>query len=218
MPEMASSTTSNPTSTSSTPTTTVLLIRHAEKLPWDSGLAPPKHIKAAYIDNHLLSCKGYERAQALVAYFTHRAEIAAVVGKRPWGAVFAQDVDLDEGWGKSERPRETVDPLMRSPQMSSIPFILYKKSDASYMTSQILAGKYANRTLLVSWCHQMLPQLARDLGVAPADVPEWDKRRFDMTWVVDIAGVGGKEGGGVKATLRQFPQRLLYGDSDELMK
>ncbi|KAI8585812.1 hypothetical protein BDZ88DRAFT_445182 [Geranomyces variabilis] len=213
----SSATTTTPTTTTTTSTssftTTVLLIRHAEKLPWDSGLAPPKAVKAAYVDTHLLSCKGYERAQALVAYFQHRSEITALLDARPWGAVFAQDVDVDGGWGKSERPRETVDPLMRSPHMSQTPFILYKKSDAAYMMRQILAGKYAGRTVLVSWCHQMLPQLARDLGVPASDVPEWDKKRFDMTWVVDVTVANGE----AKAALRQFPQRLLYGDSDATM-
>ncbi|TPX58580.1 hypothetical protein PhCBS80983_g03056 [Powellomyces hirtus] len=186
--------------------TTVIIIRHAEKLPWDRGLTPHKDVKAAYIDNHVLSAKGYERAQAFVAYFQCRQEMAALLRARPWGAVIAQDVDSEGGWGKSERPRETVDPLMRAPTMKDVPFILYKKSDADHMVNSILSGKYCGKTVLISWCHQMIPELAKQLGIPPSSVPEWDKKRFDVTWVLNLDGRN--------SSFTQIPQRLLYGDLD----
>ncbi|KAJ3005150.1 hypothetical protein HKX48_000844 [Thoreauomyces humboldtii] len=189
--------------------TTVIIIRHAEKLTWEAGLAPSKELKAAYIDNHLLSTKGYERAGALVAYFLCREEMARLTRARPWGAVIAQDVDNVGGWGKSERPRETVDPLMRSPSMKQVPFILYTKGDLNYLVSSLLGGKYNGKTVLVSWCHQMIPELVKALGVPETEVPEWDKKRFDVTWVVSL-GAG-------KATFDQHPQRLLFGDVPEPM-
>lgn len=82
--------------------TTILLLRHAEKLHWPSGLAP-KISKSDFVDNHLLSGKGCERAHALVGYFLHRAEMKELFSLFPLKAVIAQDVDDIENWGRSLR-------------------------------------------------------------------------------------------------------------------
>jgi hypothetical protein len=80
---------------------TILLLRHAEKHHWPSGVAPKS--KSDYIDNHLLSGKGCERAHALVGYFLHRSEMKEVFASNPLKAVIAQDVDEVENWGLSLR-------------------------------------------------------------------------------------------------------------------
>ena len=59
--------------------TTVILIRHAEKLEWIYGLEPSAQAREEYQDNHKLSPKGYERAHALVGYFTSRKEMVDLV-------------------------------------------------------------------------------------------------------------------------------------------
>lgn len=82
--------------------TTILLIRHAEKHHWPSGCAPNVN-KSQYVDNHLLSGKGCERAHALVGYFLHRNDMKELFDSNPLKAVIAQDVDDVENWGRSLR-------------------------------------------------------------------------------------------------------------------
>ncbi|KAJ3215320.1 hypothetical protein HDU67_000597 [Dinochytrium kinnereticum] len=89
---------------------TIILLRHGEKLSWPHGAPPEKGAKALYVDNHLLSGKGQERSHALVGYFLHRHEIQSIFSRAPLAAIFAQGVDHD-GKGKSQRPRQTVEPL-----------------------------------------------------------------------------------------------------------
>lgn len=78
--------------------TTVIIIRHAEKLDWRGGTEPSAESRAAYVDNHKLSPKGYERAHALVGYFTNRREMVEILEKRPLACIIAQDVDFESGW------------------------------------------------------------------------------------------------------------------------
>ncbi|KAI8827171.1 uncharacterized protein EV422DRAFT_512913 [Fimicolochytrium jonesii] len=197
------------------PNTTILLIRHAEKLPWHSGLKPSSDIKAAYIDNHILSTKGYERAQALVPYFHRRSEITSLVAERPWGGIIAQAVDDIDGFGKSERPKETVLPFAESEGIKGVvPFVTYRKALVKEMVGKLLGGgggEYEGRTVLVSWCHQMMSDIVKALGVKEELVPVWDKKRFDVTWVVKLNGDRGS------VEFEQLPQRLLYGDGDSII-
>lgn len=109
----------------------IILIRHAEKLDWLHGRKPEKGVKADYIDNHLLSSKGLERAHALVPYFLHRPEFTALFRQAPISAVYTQGVMSQDsnaasgvgedntmmkmmGKGRSERPKQTVMPLVQA--------------------------------------------------------------------------------------------------------
>lgn len=82
--------------------TTILLLRHAEKHYWPSGFAPNVN-KTHYVDNHLLSAKGCERAHALVGFFLHRNDMKELFESNPLKVVIAQDVDKVEAWGLSLR-------------------------------------------------------------------------------------------------------------------
>ena len=82
--------------------TTIILLRHAEKHHWPMGLHSTSS-EADYIDNHLLSSKGCERAYALVGFFFHRKEMRDLFASKPLRAVIAQDVDNVENWGLSLR-------------------------------------------------------------------------------------------------------------------
>ncbi|RKO88577.1 hypothetical protein BDK51DRAFT_32189 [Blyttiomyces helicus] len=189
---------------------TVILIRHAEKLTWHNGVAPSKEMKALYIDNHILSAKGYERAHALVGYFNHREEIQALFRRRPLAAIIAQDVDrTPDAWGRSERPRETVEPLATHLAPRGVVFLTYTKKQLPQVLSSI--REFKGRTVIVSWAHQQIPDLTVALGVPAAQVPQhWPGKRFDVTWVVE-------PGSGTPATFVQYPQRLLFGDKDSVI-
>ncbi|KAL2918522.1 hypothetical protein HK105_201923 [Polyrhizophydium stewartii] len=199
------------------PNTTVILIRHAEKLTWNRGQVPGEDAKALYVDNHLLSAKGYERAQALVGYFLNRAEVVELQERRPLGAVIAQAVDSGpDGWGRSRRPLETVEPLVRAwnaqPNARPLPLLEFCKKDWQALLEAIKGGQFEGQTVIVSWSHQQLPQLATGLGVPEQLVPrKWKGERFDVTWVVELSD-------GAAPTFKQFPQRLLYGDGDRIIE
>ncbi|KAJ3106902.1 hypothetical protein HDU97_005389 [Phlyctochytrium planicorne] len=221
---------------------TIILIRHAEKLTWSNGLQPEKSAKALYIDNHILSAKGFERSHALAGYFLHRQEMQSILARSPLAAIIAQGVD-ESGKGKSERPRQTVEPLAwilastpglaaRTSRVVSLaqvakcpPYvngtmenvvIEYKKKDAMKLVERLtVSGEFSGRTVIVSWSHQQLPALAVALGVPRENVPgKWGKR-FDMTWVLEPVRVAV---GRPTMRLHQLPQRLLYGDSDEIFE
>ncbi|KAJ3090447.1 hypothetical protein HK102_003699 [Quaeritorhiza haematococci] len=88
--------------------TAVILIRHGEKLDWTPEGKPPhaldqssvrassyKQVKSSYVDNGLLSAKGWERSHALVPYFSFRTEMRGIFDRYPLAAIIAQDVDLE---------------------------------------------------------------------------------------------------------------------------
>jgi hypothetical protein len=94
--------------------TTVIIIRHAEKLDWEGGREPEFRAKDSFVDNHKLSPKGYERSLALVGYFLYRKEMVETFKARMLTTLIAQDVDFEKGFGKSERPKETLWPLLKN--------------------------------------------------------------------------------------------------------
>lgn len=214
--------------------TSIILIRHAEKLPWEYGLTPEKIVAEKYIDDHSLSSKGFERATALIGYFLHRSEVIDSLRDYPLGALIAQDVDTSENpWGKSERPKQTIMPLYNNLRNKNIPIdlLLYTKRNRRHLVEKIISGEYAGKTVVICWSHDQLPTLAKalaDVEQIPEDedeglhmygksskiIPnEWPKKRFDVTWVLKpYITKKGKE----KHSFYQIPQRLMYGDKDEL--
>ncbi|KAJ3187119.1 hypothetical protein HDU85_007157 [Gaertneriomyces sp. JEL0708] len=190
---------------------TVILIRHAEKLNWRSGLAPTKEMKAQYIDDHTLSAKGLERSHALVGYFQYREEMQEIFQRCPLAAIIAQDVDSSrEPWGRSERPKQTIAPLASVMAAKGVELLLYTKKQVEDVVGELLSGKFRGRTVIISWAHQQMPELAQALGVSASSVPKWEKGRFDVTWVVEPSATGAP-------VLKQFAQRLMYGDKDSIM-
>ena len=82
----------------------------------------------------------------------------------------------------------------------------YTKKELSQAVAFIKSKRAA--VILVCWAHQMIPDMAKLLGVPSHLVPEhWAGKRYDMTWVI--------KPGDPHPTLTQFPQRLLYGDGDD---
>ena len=197
----------------------IILIRHAEKLEWDHGIEPSVEVREAYVDNHKLSPKGYERSYALVGYFTSRIEMVELMKERPLALVISQDIDTSsEAWGKSDRPRETIWPLMqyqrenctnenRSNISPNLELRLLTKSQFKMIKDIVRDkhSKYDGKTVLICWCHQQLPLIAELLGISYP--PKWPKRRFDITWVIKL------EEEEKESSLNIMPQNLLFGDS-----
>jgi broad specificity phosphatase PhoE len=157
----------------------IWIIRHAEKHDWPHGLMPQT---ANFVDNHLLSSKGNERAFALIGYFER-------LGVH-FDTVYYQGIASK---GKSHRPYLTVKPLIDHYQLPSKSFA---KSNLNQMLAEIKSLKVNN--VLLSWSHQQMGEIARSFGFGA----EWPKKRYDVTWIINLHD----------STMQQLPQLLLYGD------
>lgn len=103
----------------------------------------------------------------------------------------------------SNRPLQTITPLAEKLKLD----VNSKHPDDDYGTvAQRIRNnpKYAGKNVLICWHHGKIPQLAAALGVVNPPSP-WPGQVFDRVWQIDFAG-------GV-ATLKDVPQRLMYGDS-----
>jgi hypothetical protein len=125
------------------PPTTILIIRHAEKL----------------TDGRLdLSPTGFKRASLLPNLFVP-------AGVRP-DLPTPQFIFATHQSPHSNRPVETVTPLATALNLPIDNTIL--NEDYVYSPgATLLGGKYAGKVVLVSWHHGTPPQLATALGVQP---------------------------------------------------
>lgn len=193
--------------------TNIILIRHGEKLEWPLGCSPTDEIVANYVDNHHLSAKGFERAHALVSYFYQRNELREIYKICKLTTVIAQDIDEGpNSWGQSERSRQTIWPLLQYIPNSTddlisnpLSLLLFKKKELRKLVESIQNGDYNNQTIIITWCHQQLPEIVSMLGINTQSRLKWPKKRFDLTWVVKICDEN--------SYFYQLPQLLLFGDN-----
>lgn len=172
---------------------TVLIIRHAEKT-GEKG------------DIHL-SKKGYERADVLLKLFEKSSD-RPMPFPRP-DFIFAAATDKS-----SQRPLETVMPLAKALKLT-----INEKFDSKLPKADEKTGmhklrddifgdsKYFGKTILVSWRHKALPELAKTLK-APNAPSKWEDDVFDRVWRIDYDDAG-------KARFSDLPQRLLKGDAEK---
>ncbi len=153
----------------------VLIIRHAEKT-GEKG------------DIHL-SKKGYERADAL-----HRLFEASKERAKPFPTpdfIFAAANDKS-----SNRPLETVTPLAKTLKLA-----IHQKFDSKLPKADEKTGmhrlrdeifgdsKYYGKTILVSWRHKALPELAKALKATNAPT-KWEDEVFDRAWQINYDDQG----------------------------
>jgi len=176
----------NPQDKSKTHPRQVLLIRHAEK--------PPEEAKS--VD---LSVEGKERAAALPKLFEASE-------KRPKPFVTPDFIFATKNTKHSHRPLETVTPLAKKLKLT-INSEYADDEHAKLAEHLFQTTKYADKTILISWHHGMIPKLAQDLRAT--DAPDsWKGSVFDRVWQITYDEQG-------KATIENRPQQLLSGDSDK---
>lgn len=165
--------------------TTVILIRHGEKLEWLHGTPPTAEIVSNYVDDHILSGKGCERAHALVAYFLNRKEMQKIFKDRPLAALVVQESD-ENGPGRSRRPKETLIPLHDhinyQKKHSEVTFDCFVKKDLDSFISHLKSERFYGKSVIVSWryttihqSHQQMPKILSLLGVKGPE--KWPKKR-----------------------------------------
>lgn len=161
----------------------VILLRHAEK--------PDNEF-----DLHLTE-RGRERARALVGFIT---TTPAVTNAGLPSVLFATKMTHT---GKSQRPRETLEPL--AAQLKLTIQTPYLAADYRELARHVLTGpEYDGKTVVICWVHENLPELAAAFGIKPAP-PSWKSRVFDRVWVIRWHEE--------RPELQILPQRLLPGDA-----
>jgi hypothetical protein len=181
----------------------ILIIRHAEK----TGDKTDIH----------LSKPGQERAEALYQLF-----VASKDRPDPFPLpdfIFAASHDKS-----SHRPVETVTPLAKKLQLpindtfeSKLPAALNQNGNPEKsakgpgmlgLRDELFgAPKYFGKTILVSWRHGTIPDLAKTLKATKAPA-KWADEVFDRVWQITYDDVG-------NAAFLDRPQRLMPGDAEK---
>jgi len=163
----------------------VLLIRHAEK--------PPENAKSVH-----LSVEGSKRAEAFPGLFITSKSRPDPLPTPDF--IFAAKDSKD-----SHRPAETVQPLATklNLQVDS----RFRNDDYDQLARELFHHpKYAGKTILISWHHGNLPELAAALKAQKAP-KNWKATVFDRVWEISFEDD--------KAGFRDLPQQLLPGDADK---
>jgi hypothetical protein len=82
----------------------------------------------------------------------------------------------------------------------------FEHDDYAKMVKEIqTTTAYEGQTVLICWEHKGNEDIAQAFGVEKP--PPWDGRSFDRIWKISFKDR--------KAKLKDIPQRLMHGDSDE---
>ena len=175
----------------------VMLIRHAEK-PVENAL-PVGVMEDGDVDGESLTPRGWQRAEALVAFFVGAGTRPGSSGLPVPSQLFASKVGP---LGSSRRSLETLQPLAK--RLGLQVDTRFLKEQIGPLAQAILA---AEGVVLVSWEHHLIPSLAAMLISQPMLVPHiWPDDRFDVVWVFE-------RGGGTGFRFHQVAEGLLAGDS-----
>jgi hypothetical protein len=80
---------------------------------------------------------------------------------------------------------------------------MYTKTDIHLLVDYL--KKINNKSVLISWSHQQIPFLVKELS--GKDVL-WPKKRYDVVFVLEINGD--------ETSFKQLPQMLLPGDKPNI--
>gem|GEM_PF-810233 len=166
----------------------VALIRHGEKP----------------ASGNELNSQGCERAYLLPNYLLHNPVLSEFGLPK---ALFAQQMATVDN---TVRPIQTLIPTAVTLDSPGQPFRIdnrFLRDDVDNVANEILQNPaYDQGTVIVSWEHKVLVQVAQALGAnVPAELQNWPSSVFDQTWVIRFSGG--------QATLQVLPQSLLTTDS-----
>jgi hypothetical protein len=100
----------------------------------------------------------------------------------------------------SERPYQTIRPT--ADKVGIDVSTAYADKQTKALVKELRKKKFKGKTILICWHHGQMPKLIREFGhTAPYD--EWPEDLFDRVISIDAKGI------------TNFPQRLLFGDSQD---
>jgi broad specificity phosphatase PhoE len=167
----------------------IMVIRHAEKPDAKAGIAGVTERGQASEND--LTVRGWQRAGALVRYFNPQSAQPPIA--RP-GAIFATRPD---DASPSKRPLHTVKLLAQDLDLE-----IDKRFADHDEEALVAAAKTAAPTVLISWHHERIDNIAKLLGITNGG--QWPNDRFDLVWVFDRVDTTWR--------LTQVNQHLLPGD------
>lgn len=139
----------------------VILLRHAEKPQLGDSL----------------SAKGFQRANALVTYFSQSQlpfQLQTPV------AIYAQRSNKTH---TSTRPVQTIAPLAA---YWEVPLYTDYSSKKCQKLVDEISQNYTSGLVVVCWSHDNLQTIATKFGVT--NVPDWPPSAFDWVWVINFNG------------------------------
>ena len=106
----------------------------------------------------------------------------------------------------SVRPEQTLAPLARALNLTVN--TSYKKEEYQQMVDEIMhTPAYADKTVVISWEHHLIPPLVQAFGVAK--IPKkWHGSDYDRLWIVTFKQSGLNE-------FADLPEKLMFGDSSK---
>ena len=183
----------------------IMVIRHGEKQPKDP---PPSGVDLnGKVDSHSLIVVGWQRAGALVRYFSSpQGDIQQptyVISPPPdSGASRASSDDGDQ----SGRPFETIDPLCM--KLGLTHHTQYKVGQETQLVNHVLTRD--GRVVLIAWEHKHIIDIANTILASTTQSPQsWPDDRFDVVWIFTPGQSGW--------TFSQIPELLLAGDSPSVI-
>jgi hypothetical protein len=155
----------------------VIIIRHGEKPPL---LIPPQ----PRADQ--LSAQGCERAYSLPTFFNQNSIVNTYGRPVELYAQAPNDIRKTDPYDDtgSLRPLQTLIPLADLWNVSVN--ANYTHKDFQALVNEILtAPAYDGKTVIITWEHQAIPQLAETFGVPVGATPQkWPDYIFDEAWVI----------------------------------
>jgi len=144
----------------------IILFRHAEK-PADK-------------ENSHLSPEGVRRARKLAGFLSTNP-VVNKYGKPV--AIFATRTTRDDD---GRRTQETVAPAAAALKLAvQTPFL---GKDYKQLAKLILGNSaYAGKTVVICWNHDVISDLAAELGVSPPP-PAWKAEEYDQVFVISFRG------------------------------
>jgi len=147
-----------------------------------------------------LSQRGRERAAALVPFFLFQDYL------QDYGhpvALFAHRETQSE---PSLRPVQTMTPLANA--LGIKVNTSFTQNEFANMIKLIKANPdYEAKTVLICWNNDNMSRIVTELGLKTKVLP-WPEEAHDRLWIVDF-----KQNRHI--SFRNYPQRLLYGDSEQ---
>jgi broad specificity phosphatase PhoE len=180
----------------------IMIIRHAEKhQPGSHGKGVTEDGRAA---KHELTVRGWQRATALVHFFSAAGAVSKGSAIQPPRSIFASDATKQS---PSLRAMHTAGPL------SSALGVEVNHDFAEGEEAELAAvARAAPSPVLIVWHHGRISKLARKIADDDIGCPaHWPDERFDVVWILEH---GGAHGSGW--AFSQVPQCLFPDDCPDV--
>ena len=175
----------------------IMIIRHAEKPSQDGTIGGVD--ESGVSDRESLSVRGWQRAGALVRYFSSNGSGTMDQRLAEPQHLFASKIDPAAN-STSRRSLQTLTPIAQTLGVSIN--ASFDKGDEPAMAREILTK---TGVVLIAWEHGRILDIASTIVTDQTILPaSWPDDRFDVVWVLDSHSTGWK--------FDQVPQHLLAGD------